>query len=157
MIGCISFKSTASRERPRCPTRRAICDPVVESLHPYIRQANMRSPDWIGALLALEEALDHLEDVGRWIVVDALPILGMIRRANASVEPSAKAPRDRTLGGARANSARARPRFMAPLIQSTGAAAEAAIAAASTSDCRVVADAMYEVPEQRVLVRGRRT
>ena len=81
------------------------------------------------------------------MVVDSLPFSGMMMGPQATVAeatPQAAAMRDRLLGGTQDAYAASEPMVMKRLVRTDGPPAQAAIAAASASDHRVVAQAMYD-------------
>jgi len=89
----------------------------------------------------------HPSDVTRLMVVESLPFFGMLFGPTAttqSVEPQARAMRDKVLAGSQADFAASEPKVMATLVKSHNAEAQAAVAAAQASDHAVVARAMYE-------------
>ena len=127
-----------------------IIQPVIAALHAYIIANHLKSPAIIGhslgGLIGMELALDRPGDVGRLMIVDALPFFGVVqgKASVAEVEPAAAAMRDRIVAGSQESYATYEPRIMATLVKSTGPAEQAAVAAAIASDHKVVARAMYE-------------
>ena len=129
----------------------AVIAPLVAELHAYIAAQKLNAPLVIGhsmgGLIGLMLAADHPGDVGKLMVVDALPWFGMMFGPQATMEgmlPRAAAMRDSVLNGGQATYAAVEPRQMATLIKSRTPAADAAIAAASASDHDVVARALYD-------------
>ncbi|ODU19965.1 MAG: alpha/beta hydrolase [Sphingomonas sp. SCN 67-18] len=125
--------------------------PLVAEIDAYIVANRLKAPAIIGhsmgGLIGLMLAAEHGADVGRLMVVDALPFFGMMQGPQASVEnirPQAAAMRDMILKGGQEGYAASEPQVMARLVKSRGTEADAAIKAASASDHRVVAAAMYE-------------
>lgn len=125
--------------------------PVVEAIHAYITANHLKAPAVIGhslgGLMTMKLAIDHPADVGRLMIVDSLPFFGMMMGPQATVAqatPQAAAMRDKLLGGTQEAYAASEPMVMKRLVKTDGPAAQAAIAAASASDRRVVAQAMYD-------------
>jgi len=125
--------------------------PTLDAIHGYIVAHHLKAPAVIGhslgGLMAMKLAIDHPADVGRVMIVDSLPFYGMMMGPQATVtqaEPQAAAMRDRLLKGSQEDYAAFEPVMMRRLVKSEGPAAQAATAAASASDHRVVAQAMYD-------------
>ena len=125
--------------------------PVIDAIHGYIAANHLKAPAVIGhslgGLMAMKLAIDHPADVGRLMIVDSLPFYGMMMGPQATVaqaEPQAAAMRDRLLTGTQEAYAGFEPAVMRKLVKTDGPAAQAATAAASASDHRVVAQAMYD-------------
>lgn len=124
--------------------------PVTAALHAYLAANGIRRAALVGhsfgGLLALKLASDHPDDVGRLMLVEALPWAGLMY-GNAPavlIERQARALRDRMLGQTQAEYAADQPAQVAALVRSRGAAADAAIADAAATDHRVAAQALYE-------------
>jgi len=129
-----------------------VVDPTVEAIHAYIVAHKLQGAAVIGhslgGLMAMKLALAHPQDAGRIMIVDSLPFYGVVfvgpQATVATTEPVAARFRDRIMGGTQEQYAAAEPRVMASLVKSHNAEADAATKAASESDHRVVAQAMYE-------------
>lgn len=127
-----------------------ILAPLVEELHAYIAANRLRRPlvvgHSIGGLLTLMLASRHPEDVGRAMIVDALPFYGMLFGPTATAEnvaPRAAAFRDQIAAMGDEAWRAQQPATMASLAMNE-AARPALIADAIASDRSVVARAMYE-------------
>jgi pimeloyl-ACP methyl ester carboxylesterase len=128
-----------------------VLEPTLDAIHEYVIAAHLKAPAVIGhslgGLIAMKLAIEHPSDVGRLMIVDSLPFIGMLggpQAVVASLEPKAAAMRAKLLAETQDDYARAEPAIMAKLVKSDGPPAQAAIAAASASDHRVVAQAMYD-------------
>jgi pimeloyl-ACP methyl ester carboxylesterase len=128
-----------------------VITPLVGELHDYIGANKLKSPAVIGhsmgGLAALMLAADYSGDVGKVMIVDALPWYGMLFGPQANVEgvkPQAAAMRDALIKGGQESYAASSPRSMARLVKSKTPAAQAAIAAGAASHYDVVARAFYE-------------
>ncbi|WP_454884791.1 alpha/beta fold hydrolase [Sphingomonas oryzagri] len=125
--------------------------PVVEAIHAYVTANHLKAPAVVGhslgGLMAMKLAIDHPADVGRLMIVDSLPFFGMTLGPQATVTqttPQAAAMRDKLIGGTQEDYAANEPIVMKRLVKSDGPVAQAAVFAASASDRRVVAQAMYD-------------
>ncbi|SDD65052.1 hypothetical protein SAMN05444678_11827 [Sphingomonas sp. YR710] len=81
------------------------------------------------------------------MIVDSLPFLGLLRGPQATVEaitPAAEAMRAKIMGATQEAFAASEGPMMARMIKSKNAHAQQALAAASASDHRVVAQALYD-------------
>ena len=128
-----------------------VFEPVVEAIHSYIAANHLQSAAVIGhslgGTIALRLAIAHPGDAGKMMIVDSLPYIGMMFGPQMTVplvQPQATMIRDQTVNGTQEAYAAAEPGQMARLIKSHNAEAEAAIAAASASDHRVVGQALYD-------------
>jgi pimeloyl-ACP methyl ester carboxylesterase len=128
-----------------------VAEPVVEAIHAYIAANHLEGAAVIGhslgGLMAMKLAIAHPADVGRLMIVDALPYAGMMFGPNvtpAMVAPQALGMRNRLIEGTQEEFAAAEPMQMARLIRSQTAQAKAAAAAAAASDHRVVGQALYD-------------
>lgn len=126
-------------------------EPTVAALHDYIAANHLQGAAVIGhslgGLMAMRLGIAHPGDAGRIMIVDSLPYAGMMfgpAATPAVVEPQVRAMRDQLVAGTQEAYAAAEPQQMARLIKSHGAEADAAVAAASASDRRVVANALYD-------------
>jgi pimeloyl-ACP methyl ester carboxylesterase len=128
-----------------------VLQPLVDGLHTYIQANHLKAPAIIGhslgGLAGMMLAADHPADVGRLMIVDSLPWAGLMFGPTATPEmmaPRITAMRDAIVAGTQQAYAAAEPAQMARLIKSTGPEAQAAIAAASASDHRVVGQAIAD-------------
>ena len=128
-----------------------VFDPVVEAVHAYIAANHLQGAAVIGhslgGTMAMRLAIAHPGDAGKIMIVDSLPYIGMMfgpQMTVPMVQPQATMIRDKTVSGTQEAYAAAEPSQMAPLIKSHNAEADAAIAAASASDHRVVGQALYD-------------
>jgi pimeloyl-ACP methyl ester carboxylesterase len=128
-----------------------VFEPVVEAIHAYIAANHLQGAALIGhsagGTMAMRLALSHPGDAGRIMFVDTLPYVGMIygpQLTVAMLEPQAAMIRDKAVNGTQEAYAASEPAQMAALIKSHGAEAQAAIAAASASDHRVVGRMLYD-------------
>lgn len=128
-----------------------VLQPLVDDLHAYIQANHLKSPAVIGhsmgGLTGMMLAADHPADVGKLMVVDSLPWAGLMFGPTAT--PQALMPRiaamsSALVAGTQDAYAAAEPAQMARLVKSTGPEAQAAIAAASASDHRVVGQAIAD-------------
>lgn len=128
-----------------------VLEPVVGAIHDYIAFNHLQGAAVIGhsfgGLIGMKLAIEHPGDAGGLMIVDSLPYAGMMfgpQATPAAVEPQVRAIRDRVAAGTQEAYAASEPMQMARLIKSKDAAAQAAVAAASASDHRVVAQALYD-------------
>ena len=128
-----------------------VAAPVAEAVADYIRRQHLETPAIIGHSLGGEVALmlgaRHPEQVGRLMVVDALPFYTLLIDPRATAEtaaPQAAAFRDAMLA-APAAQAEAMQRTAIDRLVKTAAARPALIAAALHSDRKAVADATHEL------------
>ncbi|MBW8864868.1 MAG: alpha/beta hydrolase [Verrucomicrobia bacterium] len=134
---------------PRANTNGAILQPAVDAIDLYIRTNHLKSPKIIGhslgGLAGMMLATQHPEDVGKLMVVDALPFFGVLSGANdvAAATPGAAAMRDYVLTETLGAYAQSERQFLPSLVKSP-AGQKAAIDWAIASDKSVVARAMYE-------------
>jgi len=137
---------------PAVPTVDArVAAPVAEAVAGYIRSQRLEAPAIIGHSLGGEVALmlgaRHPEQVGRLMVVDALPFYTLLIDPTATAEtaaPQAAAFRDGMLL-APAAQAEAMQRTAIDRLAKTTAARPALVEAALHSDRKTVADATYEL------------
>ena len=128
-----------------------VFEPLVEAIHSYIAANHLQGAAVIGhslgGTIAMRLAIAHPGDAGKIMIVDSLPYVGMMFGPQMTVplvQPQATMIRDQTVNGTQEAYAAAEPSQMARLIKSHNAEAEAAIAAASASDHRVVGQALYD-------------
>ncbi|WP_243054734.1 alpha/beta fold hydrolase [Pseudomonas sp. BP01] len=128
-----------------------VAAPVAEAVAGYIRSQRLEAPAVIGHSLGGEVALmlgaRHPEQVGRLMVVDALPFYTLLIDPTATAEtaaPQAATFRDGMLL-APAAQAEAMQRTAIDRLAKTTAARPALVEAALRSDRRAVADATYEL------------
>ena len=123
---------------------------VVGELHDYIAANRLDRPmivgHSIGGLLALMLAQRHPDDVGRALIVDALPFYGLLFGADAtvaSVEPRAAAFRD-MIAAMSDDAWRTQQQAGLASLVANEAARPALLEDSMRSDRRVVARALYE-------------
>jgi pimeloyl-ACP methyl ester carboxylesterase len=124
--------------------------PVVEELDAYIRANRLERPSVVGhsvgGLLTLMLAERHPEDVGKAMIVDALPFFGALFGPQATAEtvaPQAAAFRDAIAAMGDEAFRAQQTQSIASLVMSE-AARPALVADALASDRSVVARALYE-------------
>jgi pimeloyl-ACP methyl ester carboxylesterase len=126
-----------------------VIQPALDALDAYIKTNRLKSPRLIGhslgGTMGMMLAIQHPEDVGRLMIVDALPFFGMIFGATdtASAMKMGAPYRDETLKESQAKYARGEKAFLRNLVKSPEGyklATQWAIA----SDKSVVARATYE-------------
>lgn len=128
-----------------------VAAPVAEAIADYIRSQHIKAPVIIGHSLGGEVALmlgaRHPEQVGRLMIIDALPFYSLLfdpAATPAAVAPHAASFRDAMMA-APAEQANAMQRQAIERLVKTEAARPAVIEAAMRSDRKVVADATYEL------------
>lgn len=128
-----------------------VLEPVVDAIHAYIIANHLQGAAVIGhslgGTMAMRLAIAHPGDAGKILIVDSLPYTGMMfgpQLTVAMVQPQATMLRDQMVNGTQDAYAASEPTQMARLIKSRDADADAAIAAASASDHRVVGQAIYD-------------
>jgi pimeloyl-ACP methyl ester carboxylesterase len=128
-----------------------VLQPVVEAIHAYVTAHHLQGAAIIGhslgGTMAMQLAIGHPGDAGKILIVDSLPYTGMMfgpQLTVAMVQPQATLLRDQTVNGTQQAFAAAEPAQMARLVKSHNGEADAAIAAASASDHRVVGQAIYD-------------
>ena len=128
-----------------------VFEPVVEAIHTYIATNHLEGAAVIGhslgGTMAMRLAIAHPGDAGRIMIVDSLPYIGMMfgpQMTVPMVQPQATMIRDKTVNGTQEDYAAAEPNQMARLVKTHTAEADAAVAAASASDHRVVGQALYD-------------
>ena len=128
-----------------------VFEPVVAAIHNYIVANHLEGAAVIGhslgGTMAMRLAVSHPGDAGKLLIVDSLPYVGMMFGPQLTVpmvQPQATMIRDKTVNGTQEDYAAAETTQMARLIKSHNAEANAAIAAASASDHRVVGQALYD-------------
>jgi pimeloyl-ACP methyl ester carboxylesterase len=138
-------------EDPRANLKPGILAGVVADLHALIAAEKLERPALIGhslgGLAGLMLARDHPADLGRLMVVDALPFIGVLFATDATVagiEPQAAAMRGQMVAG----HGRPLPDAVAQMIAGTNAikpASRARIAEwVKAADLRVSGQALYE-------------
>ncbi|MBP7705273.1 MAG: alpha/beta hydrolase [Caulobacter sp.] len=140
-------------------------DPIVADLHAYIVRERLGSPAIIGhslgGLLGLNLAQDHPRDVGRLMVVDAVPFLSAMTNPAVTVEtagPGASAMRDRVLALSDADFATLQ-KNSAPYMTKAADWQPKVAAWTIATDRKVMAKAMYEdmMDDARVGLPGMKT
>ncbi len=133
----------------RANAQGPILQPVVDALDTYIRTNHLKSPKIIGhslgGTIGLMLAIQHPEDVGGLMVVDALPFTGLLLGKDdvASAEPIAAEWRDQTLKESQEEYARGERKFIRILVK-TLKERETVARWAIASNKSVVAQATYE-------------
>ncbi len=126
-----------------------VMQPTLDAIDAYIKANQLKSPAIIGhslgGTMGMMLALQHPEDVGRLMIVDALPFTGLIFGASDvdSAKEIAGKMRDNTLNESQAAYARGEKRFLGILVKSPEGR-ELATGWAVTSDKSVVARASYD-------------
>lgn len=128
-----------------------VAAPSAEAIADYIRRERIKAPVIIGHSLGGEVALmlgaRHSGEVGRLLIVDALPFYSLLFSPTATVEavtPRAVAFRDATMAAPAEQANGMQTAAIARLVK-TEAARPAVIAAGVRSDRKTVADATYEL------------
>jgi pimeloyl-ACP methyl ester carboxylesterase len=126
--------------------------PIRDDILAYVRQARLQKPTIVGhsmgGLLAMMVADADGNAVGKLMIVDSLPFVGLLGGPQAtaeSVTPSAARLRDQILAQSQTEYSAGQVRTMSIMTKSKGPEALAALVASQTSDRRVVAHAMHEV------------
>lgn len=125
--------------------------PTVEAISEYIRSQHIKAPAIIGHSLGGEVALmlgaRHPDQVGRLMIVDAMPFYTLLFDPSATSEtatPQAAAMRDAMLA-ATPEQAQAMQHASIARLAKTEAARPGLVAAGMSSDRKTMADAMYEL------------
>jgi len=125
--------------------------PTVEAIAEYIRSQRIEAPVIIGHSLGGEVALmvgaRHPDQVGRLMIVDAMPFYTLLFDPSATSEtatPHAAAMRDAMLA-ATPEQAHAMQQAAIARLAKTEAVRPALVAAGMNSDRKTMADAMYEL------------
>jgi pimeloyl-[acyl-carrier protein] methyl ester esterase len=128
-----------------------IVAPFVEELNRYIEHNHITRPALIGHSLggvsALILARDHPSNVGRVMVVDALPFFSLMIDPNAtaqSIEPQAAAARDQMIGMTSEQFAAGQTATMARLVRNE-TLRQTAVDWSLASDRSAVARGMYDI------------
>lgn len=134
---------------PQANAQGAVVKPTVDAIDAYIKTNKLQAPRVIGhslgGLMGCMLAIEHPEDVGGLMIVDALPFFSALFGAKdcAAATPQAAAMRDRTLAQTQDDYVRSQTAFMRSLVKSPDGCKLAARWAVA-SDKSVVARAMYE-------------
>jgi pimeloyl-ACP methyl ester carboxylesterase len=126
-----------------------VVQPSLDALDAYIKSNHLGAVKIIGhslgGTMGLMLAAQHPEDVGRLMVVDALPFAGMLLGAYdvAGAKPAAAGMRDSILNESQDAYARGEKSFVSTLVKSPEGR-KLATAWAVASDKSVVAQAFYE-------------
>ena len=128
-----------------------LLEPIRDEIVSYIISHHLNRPVLIGhsmgGLVAMMIADRHPDAISKVMIVDSLPFFGLLGNPQATVEgvtPVAAQFRDQILSQSQEQYAQGQVRTMAMLIKSKGPAAQAALAAAQSSDHEVVAHALFE-------------
>lgn len=130
----------------------AILEPTVAELERYIVANRLRSPAIVGhsmgGLMGLMLARSHPASVGRLMIVDSLPFIGLLFDPDATVatiRPQAEMMRNAMIAGAAGKPSRPRPPGPPiPYMSITPAGAATVARWSATADTPVAARAMYE-------------
>jgi pimeloyl-ACP methyl ester carboxylesterase len=126
-----------------------VLQPTVEAIDAYIKTNKLQTPKVIGhslgGLMAEMLAIQHPEDVGGLMIVEALPFYGALFGAKdtSAVAPQAAAMRDSILAQTQDDYAKSETAFVHMLVKSPDGY-KLATKWAVASDKSVVARAMYE-------------
>lgn len=130
---------------------RKVAAPTAEAIAEYIRSQRLEAPDIIGHSLGGEVALmlgaRHPDQVGRLMIVDALPFYTLLIAPSATSEaaiPHAAATRDAMIAATPEQAEAMQHASIARLVK-TEAFRPSLAAAGMSSDRKTVADAMYEL------------
>ena len=125
--------------------------PIRDEIVAYINTHHLNHPVLVGhsmgGLLSMMIAESHPEAIGNVLIVDSLPFFGLLSNPQATVEgvtPVASQFRDQVMAQSQEQYAQGQLRTMSMLIKSKGPEAQAALAAAQSSDHKVVAQALFE-------------
>jgi len=127
----------------------AVIQPTVDAIDLYIKTNHLKSPKIVGhslgGLMGMMLAIQHPDDVGKLMIVDALPFFGVILGASdvTNAAPQAATMRDMILGESQDAYADGEKDFLPNLVKSPDGL-KLATAWAIASDKSVVARAMYE-------------
>jgi pimeloyl-ACP methyl ester carboxylesterase len=127
-----------------------ILDGVVGELDTYVRKNKLKKPAFVGhsmgGLLSLMLALRHPEDVGKVMIVDSLPFIGLIYGAKdvADVTETSAAMRDQIAAMSAKDYAASQDRSLLSLVKSDADRPWLA-KMSSASDPKTVAQVFYEV------------
>jgi pimeloyl-ACP methyl ester carboxylesterase len=139
------FGGSPSRANAQGP----VIQPTVDAIDAYIKTNKLQAPKVIGhslgGLMAEMLAIQHPEDVGGLMIVEALPFYGALFGAKdvSAVTPQAAAMRDSVLAQTQDDYAKSEVAFMHVLVKSPDGY-KLATKWAIASDKSVVARAMYE-------------
>jgi pimeloyl-ACP methyl ester carboxylesterase len=134
---------------PRANARGPVIQPTVDAIDAYIKTHHLKAPKVIGhslgGLMGMMLAVQHPEDVGKLMIVDALPFFGVLMGAKdaAAAAPQAAAMRDTILNETQDAYAQGEAQFL-PILVKSPEGLKAAIKWAVASDKSVVARALYE-------------
>jgi pimeloyl-ACP methyl ester carboxylesterase len=127
----------------------AVVQPTVDAIDAYIKANKLNAPKVIGhslgGLMGLMLVIEHPEDVGGLMIVDALPFGGALFGATdvGSATPQAAAMRDMIIGETQDAYAQGEAGFLRSLVKSPDGL-KAVTGWAVGSDKSVVARALYE-------------
>ena len=134
---------------PRANAQGPVIQPTVDALDAYIKTNRLKAPKVIGhslgGLMGLMLAVQHPEDTGKLMIVDALPFFSALFGVNdaAAAATQAAAMRDTILAETQEAYAQGERMFLRTLVKSPEGL-QAAIQSAIASDKSVVARALYE-------------
>jgi pimeloyl-ACP methyl ester carboxylesterase len=127
-----------------------VVQPTIAAIDLYLKTNHLHSPTIIGhslgGLMGMMLAVQHPDDVGKLMIVDALPFFGVLSGAKdvTAAAPQAATLRDMIISESQDDYADGQKQFLRMLVKSPEGLKSAA-AWGSASDKSVVARAMYEV------------
>jgi pimeloyl-ACP methyl ester carboxylesterase len=128
----------------------AIVQPTADAIKTYIESQKLKSPSVIGhslgGVMGMLLAAQHPNDVGRLMIVDALPFFGVLMGATDSTNaaPIGAMMRDQILNGSKEDYAQSEKMFLRSMVKSPEGL-QAATDWAIASDKSVVGRTFYEV------------
>ena len=134
---------------PRANTNGPVMQPTVDAIDAYIKTNKLQAPKVIGhslgGLMGQMLALQHPEDMGGLMIVDALPFFGALFGAKDTnaVAPQAAFMRDSTIAQTQDDYAKSETAYLPRLVKSPDGL-KLVTGWAIASDKSVVARAMYE-------------
>ncbi len=146
LVQVAGFAGSPARANAQGP----VIQPTVAAIDAYIRANKLKEPKIIGhslgGLMGLMLAAQHLEDVGKLMVVDSLPFFSALLGAKdtAAAAPQAAVMRDTILAQTQDTHAQSQAGFLRSMVKSPEGL-KAAARWAAASDKAVVAQALYEV------------
>ena len=127
----------------------AVVQPTVDAIALYIKTNQLKSPAIVGhslgGLMGMMLAIQHPDNVGKLMIVDSLPFLGVLFGASdvTAAQPQAAGFRDMILNESQDAYAQGEKDFLGNMVKSPEGL-KSATAWAVASDKSVVARAMYE-------------
>lgn len=127
----------------------AVLQPTADAIDLYIKTNHLKSPAIIGhslgGFMGMQLAIQHPDDVGKLMIVDSLPFLGVLFGASEvnDAQPQAAGFRDMIINESQDAYAQGEKDFLGNMVKSPEGL-KSATAWAIASDKSVVARAMYE-------------